>query len=446
MEEKIFYVGYAKERITPPMGIHIPGHGGKFRPSKGIADDVYAYAVAFQYGESRGILFNCDALGIYSSGGEAMRQLIAERCEIPVESVYIACTHCHTAMFLGGKVSETPEGLYNGYIRGLFCDLAQFAFEDLKPATIKVARGEVKGVGFIRRFKMKDGSIKTNPPYQDPNIVEADGIQDEGLQLVRFEREGGKEIVLVNFGTHPDVVGGRLYGPDWPGYVVDVVKAGLEGNAEVVMLNGFGGDSNHCDRSLPPPDKEKGINYFGIPFAKQIARKIGGAALNIYDDATPLEPGVVQGFVEYATIEKNPYEEWEVPICEKIVACKAVTENDLPDELRAYKISLKKANRVLNNLKVEGDFSVPVYGLQVGPLAFIGIPGEPFSETGLNIKNQSPMAMTIPTCRTNGSMGYFPTRRCYTGGGYERDYSPYGPNGGEELEAAAARIFDRMEK
>ena len=52
--------------------------------------------------------------------------------------------------------------------------------------------------------------------------------------------------------------------------------------------------------------------------------------------------------------------------------------------------------------------------------------------------------MTIPTCRTNGSMGYFPTRRSYTGGGYERDYSPYGPNGADELESAASRILKRM--
>lgn len=444
MENQEFYVGYSKGAITPPLGIHIPGHGSVPRPSLGVKDDVYAYALAFSDGENRAILFNCDALGIYSAGGEEIRQMIAQRCGIAKESVYIACTHCHTAMFLGGKVSDSVEGCYNGHVRNILCDLAQFAMEDLKPAKMKAARGEVRGAGFIRRYKMKDGTYKTNPPYQDPNLLGPDGIQDEELQLVRILREGGKEIVLVNFGTHPDVIGGKLYSPDWPGYVVDVLKGALNGDSEVVMLNGFGGDSNTTNRFNPPPDKEKGIRYGGYENSMRIARMIAGEALKVYDAAQEIPLGPVAGYSDVATVEKNPYEEWEVPICQQIVDAKVLKEEDLPEELRKYKISLKKARRVLSNLKHEGDFIIPGYALQVGSLCFVGFPGEPFSETGLNIKKNSTMAMTFPTCRTNGSVGYFPTRRAYAGGGYERDYSPFGPNCSEELEAAAGRMIAKM--
>ena len=113
---------------------------------------------------------------------------------------------------------------------------------------MKASRDVLQGVGFIRRFKMKDGTMKTNPSWGNPDILEPDGVQDESIQLVRFEREGGKEIVLINFGTHPDVVVGKLYSPDWPGYTVDVMKGALGEGFEVVMVNGFGGDSNHCNR------------------------------------------------------------------------------------------------------------------------------------------------------------------------------------------------------
>ena len=47
MEEKKLYVGFAKGVNNPPMGMHIPGHGGVPRPSCGILDDLYVYAVAF---------------------------------------------------------------------------------------------------------------------------------------------------------------------------------------------------------------------------------------------------------------------------------------------------------------------------------------------------------------------------------------------------------------
>ena len=102
--------------------------------------------------------------------------------------------------------------------------------------------------------------------------------------------------------------------------------------------------------------------------------------------------------------------------------------------------------RIVNNLKRTEDFKIPVYGLQVGNLCFIGVPGEPFSETGMNIKNGSKMDMTICTCRTNGSTGYFPTRRAYAGGGYERDYTAFGPDCSESITAAALRMIERMEK
>ena len=444
MDEKCFQVGYAKAVLTPPMGMKIPGHGFMPRPAEGIIDDVHVYALAFSDGENKAILFNVDALGVLSSGGQRIREKVAERCQIPVENVYLACTHCHTAMWVGGDLDdpedEERDRNYFGHQDNLFCDVAQFAMEDLKPATMKIARGQVKGVGFIRRFKMADGTLKTNPGYMRPDIVEPDGEQDEGLQLVRMEREGGKEIVIVNFSVHPDVVGGRKISPDWPGYVVDVVEAGLENKAHVVMLNGFSGDSNHCNRFKPKP------TVTGLEFAKRMARKIGGEALKVYDDAEEIPTGNVAGFMEIATFGMNPYEEWEVPISREIVACGALQDKDLPEELKKHGISIKKAQRILKNLERTEDFKIPMYCLQVGNICFVGAPGEPFCETGMDIKNTSKMDMTICTCRTNGSTGYFPTRRAYAGGGYERDYTAFGPDCAESIAAAALRCIDKMEK
>lgn len=441
MEENHLYVGYAREKITPPIGMNIPGHGFVPRLSEGVLDDVYAYAVAFSDGQNRSILFNCDALGVLTAGGNRIRQKVAQICGIPVEAVYLACTHCHTAMWIGGSVTEDePDCAYYIKQEDILCDLAQLALKDMKPATMRIARGHVDDVGFIRRYKMKDGTLATNPSYMNPNILDYDGKQDTSLQLVRFLREGGKELVLVNFGTHPDVVNGRNYSPDWPGYTVEVVKAGLGGEAEVVMLNGFGGDSNHCYRFAPKPAIK------GREFAKRMARKVGGEALKIYDDAQEIPVGKVSGFSQIATFGINPHEKWEEPIAKQIVDTGALQDKDLPEELRKYGISIKKALRILSNMKRTEDFHIPIYGLQVGNLCFIGVPGEPFSETGINIKNASKMDMTICTCRTNGSNGYFPTPRAYAGSGYERDYTAFGPDCTQSIEAAAQGIISKMEK
>jgi hypothetical protein len=220
--------------------------------------------------------------------------------------------------------------------------------------------------------------------------------------------------------------------------VVQFLKGALGGNSEVVMLNGFGGDSNHCNRFKPKPTIPT------LDFAKGMARKIAGEALKVYDDVKELPVGKVAGLSKIAHVEKNPHEDWEVPIAEQIVATKAKTEKELPDELRAHKMTIKKAQRILKNLKQEGDYLIPVYALQVGSLAFVGFPGEPFSETGMIVKERSPKEMTLCCCRTNGSYGYFPTRRAYEGAGYERDYTSLGPNCSEQLTDAAIEILETM--
>jgi len=443
MEEMKLYAGYACDKITPPMGVHIPGHGFVPRLSTGIIDDVYVSAVAFSWGETRGILFNCDALGITTKGALEIQRKVSERTGIPADAVYIACTHCHTSVYLGRPSSDGDAmDVYHGRSHQIFCDLAQFALEDLKPAKLLAAQGELKGVGFIRRYKMKDGTLKTNPRTGDPDILCPDGVQDESLQLIRIQREGGKEIVLINFGTHPDVVGGTRYSPDWPGYTVKCMKEALDGESEVVMLNGFGGDSNHLNRSLPLGTPKEVQN--GLPHAKRMARKVTGEALKIYDDAKEIPAGTVAGYQTPASLGKNPHEPWEVPIAEKIVATGARVESELPEELKKEKMSIKKARRILQNENGPKDYVVAAWGLQVGSLAFIGFPGEPFSETGIEIKKKSPMAVTMLSCRTNGSEGYFPTRRAFDGAGYERDYTNFGPGCADALIDAAEVILQKM--
>jgi len=443
MSEFVLKTGFAKDKITPPMGVHIPGHGFVPRLSTGVIDDVCVYAIAFAWGETRGILFNCDALGVTTAGALAIQEKVSERTGIPPEAVMVACTHCHTSVSISNPTGKGDAmDIYYGRLMQIFCDLAQFALEDLKDTTVKIARGELTDVGFIRRYKMKDGTLETNPSTGNPDILCADGVQDTEIQLIRFLREGGKEIVLINFGTHPDVVSGTLYSPDWPGYTADLMKRALEDESEVVMLNGFGGDSNHVNRFWPKP-AVKGTTK-GVKFAKRIARKVAGSALKIYDDAKEIPGGKIAGYREIAAIGKNPHEPWEEPIAQKIVACRAKIESELPEELRAYGMSLKKAGRIVSCMKLPEKLEIVMHGLQVGEIAFIGAPGEPFSETGKIIKEKSPMTMTCVACRTNGSEGYFPTRRAFDGAGYERDYTRFGPDCSDELANAALRILEKM--
>jgi hypothetical protein len=52
---------------------------------------------------------------------------------------------------------------------------------------------------------------------------------------------------------------------------------------------------------------------------------------------------------------------------------------------------------------------VPVQALRLGPLMFVGLPGEVFVRWGLEIKDWSPASYTFVTELANGWFGYIPT-------------------------------------
>ena len=60
-------------------------------------------------------------------------------------------------------------------------------------------KGVAPNVAFIRRYVMKDGSIKTNPGVNNPDIVNPVGIIDDSVNVIRFDREGADTIVFVNY-------------------------------------------------------------------------------------------------------------------------------------------------------------------------------------------------------------------------------------------------------
>ena len=64
-------------------------------------------------------------------------------------------------------------------------------------------------------------------------------------------------------------------------------------------------------------------------------------------------------------------------------------------------------------------------GAKIGPVAFLGIPGEPFTDIGVEIKDTEGFELIMPSALTNGNEGYFPMESAYSEGGYEARTSPY---------------------
>lgn len=441
MDEKTLYAGYHRLKVTPPMGVDIPGYYNS-RFSDGIINDLYIRATALSDGENRAVVFSCDAIGIRNEAFQIIKKRIAERCGIDENAVYIACTHSHTSFRIVKPTDEYNDNdIFLHRLFQQFSDCAQFAFEDLKPCIMKIATGVVHDVAFSRRYRMKDGSCKTNPGIGNPDIVSFVGEQDESLQLIRFVRENAKEILFVNFGTHADVIGGNKYCTDWPGFLVETVSGALSNDAEVMVLVGAEGDSNHVNAFMPKGTKRKSVQY-----SKRMAHVIGSEVLRIYDSATDVPANKISFYAKPVKIGKNPYDPADVPEAREVMRIHLEKGLEAKEELKKYRVSVPLAERILENLDRPEFFELQVSALQIGNVALVGMPGEPFMSIGTALKSASKMDMTFVTSCTNGSDGYFPDAGAFAEDGYERTASPFAHNCAQILIDAGKEALAEMEK
>ena len=448
--------GYAEQIITPPLGEKIPGYY-QTRIAKGKITDLLVRATAFDDGETKAVVFSCDAIGCRSPFYDMISKKIEETCGIPADCVYLHTTHSHTALrFVLPDPEDDPvyADFYPHLVR-LICDCAKMALGDLKPVTaFKIARGEAKGISFNRRFEMKGGYYKTNPSYGNPDIIRPAGPVDESLQILRILREEGEEILFVNFGTHPDTIGGSLYHYDWPGYTVDNLNRHFSGSVKAMLMNGAQGDVNHCNRFLPA-----GTKFPKCYIAQKMARVITGEVLKIYDEAVEIPVGKIHAYRKTIKIGQNSYDPASLPLAQEIYkhhleSLKTGEKDEFlknPDMRRrpghpeALAMTVPEACRIVANLKNPPVFEETISGLQIGGVGLIGIPGEPFTQIGLDIKKDSKLDMTIVNCLVNGGRAYFPTADAYAVEGYESQSSIYASDCAQLATDAGLAIRAEME-
>ena len=432
--------GFAKLDITPPLGSNLNGYF-TVRPSNDIAEPIYAIALAFSDGENTALAISLDISEIIQKDTDHMRTLISEATGVPFEAVFIACIHTHTAPVIseiGGFFKRDP--VYYDFFCRKVCDTATLAIMDMKEAKPSIARSKAKGISFVRRFITKDGVTVTNPSIaMMPNIAAPIGEPDETVQLVKLTREGAPDIAVVNFQCHPDVLGFNKICPDWPCYVRSTLENALADEADgngvrVIFFNGAQGDTAHIDRM-------GGIRRGGLTHSRHMGRVIAGAVMSAYTYTEPVDDSKVffkQNMTSAALCKGSD---------EDVALAKEIDKKFLAGE----DISGCPFNITLTRKYLRNENEPPIVDLNIvcvgfGDVAFIGLPGEPFTSIGLKIKEESPFKMTIPCCNANGSAGYFPTDDALTSAGYESASSPFLPGIADNVTSAAIRTLNEAKE
>lgn len=424
----MFKCGYAKKCITPPLGTPIVGYYIE-RLTKGVIDDLYVRATAFENGNQKAVILSVDVCLISRPLADELKQRIAQKCNMDADAVYIVATHTHSGPLLGKDFASDKvcPPSYEEFFKDMVCDAAQYAFMDLKPARFFTAQKEVKDISFIRRFKMKDGSVATNPGTGNPDIDYPLGEPDETMRLLKIVREGAGDILLVNYGTHTDTVSGgsvELISADFPGYLCDTLEKTVPG-ANAMFLLGPQGDVNHFDvHADHGGDKLINDNYGDTELdpaahARHMGRCIAGAVLSVLAIAREIKTGEIS-FNKTEVHLPSHKENDKLEEAQKIADLYDAGRMDkIPLTGMALVTEIANARRIIHLKDAPDFFTYSMCTLKIGDMVFAGLPGEPFIEIGREIYEKTPFKNTIITCLTNDSGSYFPSSTAMSEGGYE---------------------------
>ncbi|MBR7095097.1 MAG: hypothetical protein IKC73_02650 [Clostridia bacterium] len=457
------HAGFSRVDITPMVGISLKGYYGE-RIAKGTLDPTEATALALRIGDVTALILSVDVVGIPTPVVSEYRDAIAAAAGLPREAIFIHSVHIHTGPDIvppDRNGTPKPEVVakineYRSFLGHRLVDASLSAIEDLSPATMGYAVGRAENVAYIRRFRMKDGSVKTNPGVGNPEILEPLEEIEERVSVIRFDREGKNDIVLFHFGLHPDVIGGYHFTADWPGFARRTLEAALP-DTSAIFLNGCQGDVNHVNVNMASKDYAGGVrmdftNGVRYDHARYIGRAIAGAVLGVYDKVIATDPDAIRFTELFSKCAANKAAPEQLAEAHRIHELHiAGRDSEISGEVGKgmdFVTVVAEAGRMVRLENGPDFFPYSMTGLSLGNVALIGIPGEPFTGIGRGIRTdgERDWELVLPCCIVNGYEAYFPTKKAYDEGGYEARASSYKCGVAEQMIAEGLEILKDLRK
>ena len=415
--------GFGRVNVTPMMGISISGY---FIPryAEGVLDDLEINALALEAGNSRAILISIDNCVPKADVLTPCRQHIAEVTGVPFEAVFISSTHTHTSPYLCAKTDDELQQEYFRFVYHKMADAARFAMADLKPAKMGWAVGMAPNIAFVRRFRMKDGRVRTNPGVGNPDILHPIGDVDERVNVLRFDREDGETLVLANLGCHPDVVGGSKISADWPGFFRRSFEKAVD-NTKCIFFNGAEGDVNHVNVNAKDGFMNDLKNDFddvarGYGHARYMGRVVAGAVMQVYDKVNYRDVDSIRYVQKVVQAPSNMPKPEDMELAHRYNDLHNAGRDDLiPFTEMELTTVVAEAGRMVRLEHGPAEFPMLLSAVAIGNVAMFGIPGEPFTGVGRGLKEAENWDLVLPCALTNDSVGYFPMQEAYDEGGYE---------------------------
>jgi len=402
--------GAAQIDITPRLGAHLCGYFHD-RQAADILDPLHAKAIAVSDGSTTQGFVICDLIAIPASVVDAAKAIITERTGIAPENVLVAGTHTHTGPSITEALGTPKEEGYGEWVAPRIADAFMLALKRLQPAQMAHAAGSCPGEVHNRRWRMKDGTVRMNPGHQNPDAVEPAGPTDPQLGLMVLRTPAGAPIAaLGNLALHYVGISAGDHSVICADYFAAFGRAlnRCAGASFVCpMANGTFGDVNNIDATSPArhsSDQTQQIERVGNVVAAEAWKIWSSLREDDFSDNIALG----------ATISQMKFEA-RYPSKEEIAGARILYESGEKWEDSEWIY----ARELILCADMPREWTVPIHTMRFGDLGVVGLPGEVFTEIGLDIKQRSPFAQTMNIGIANATVGYVATDKALAEGSYE---------------------------
>ena len=441
--------GAAAVEITPPVGFRLRGYFDE-RISTGVHDPIYFKALALRQGDQTAVLMFSDTCSIPTTSTDPIRDAITRKYGIPREAIIICATHSHTAPLFCGPIRKHLHARAMAQNNGIDpcepIDYEQFfiqqgiaaietALANLHPSTLDEGQKDLLGVSFNRRFVMKDGSVRFNPGFDNPDKVHpAAGIDPKfTFFLFRDAETETPTSSLTNFALHPDTTEGTLISADYPYYLESALRARFGKDFVSVFGNGTAGDINHFDFAGGTEPRH----------ASEIGTILGLTAFEMtyHHGLNRITPNL-STCGEVLEWPKQAFTDKDLEKAESLMDLAVAPEGKgLPFLDRA------RAEKIVNCSFFPDILPLDIQAVRISDdLAIVSLPGEIFVDLGNAIRERSPFKQTIVLELAQGDYLYVPTLKAFEEGSYETIDSVLAPGGGEAVVEKALEVLKKLKE
>lgn len=403
-------VGFAKVNITPEETVPLSGSASR-GVSNGMLEYIYGTCVAISDGaDNVALIFSIDIQNAYSPT-PSWRNAISRATGVSEDKIMLCFTHTHSAPNTG---SDDPAIVrYNSMVSDRLVKAAKTAIEDLSPAEAYTTSTKTENMNFVRRYIMNDGTLcgdnfgSTASGY-NRHETEADNT----LQLVKFVRESGEDVIMANFQMHSNyTIKQNAISSDVAGAFRDALEQ--KSGVNVIYLNGASGNINPTSRIT-----EENV----VSSHKEWGEKLAQYAMDAESTYTRVELNALKTTQVILDVETNHADDHLAVKAAEIYSYfestgDLTTANQMCAE--AGISSIYHANTIVANSRRDKTTTMELDVYSIGDIAFIFAPVEMFDTNGMYIKDNSPYGMTFICGYANQCQGYMPSELAYELIGYE---------------------------